>query len=103
MKQNLSSTTSRIALIVLTLLCSYSCTFKSKSSKVVTIESVPASSVRFTYTDVTGIGIDSLYNRRDNSDVIKVGNKYYVYYSRMNKPRIAGYWATIWYATSEDE
>jgi hypothetical protein len=57
----------------------------------------------FSYADVTGIGKDSVYNRRDPSDVIRVGDKYYVWYSRMNSPIRAGYWATIWYATSEDE
>lgn len=60
-------------------------------------------SVRFTYQSVTGIGPDSVYNRRDNSDIIQVGNKYYVWYTRMNSPITAGYWGTIWYATSEDE
>ncbi|SFB53592.1 family 43 glycosylhydrolase [Algoriphagus aquimarinus] len=60
-------------------------------------------SIQFTYQDITGIGKDSIYNRRDNSDVIKVGGKYYVWYTRMDSPVTAGYWGTIWYATSEDE
>lgn len=58
--------------------------------------------VAFTYQEISGIGKDSLYNRRDNSDVIKVGDTYYVWYSRMDRPILAGYWATIWYATSKD-
>lgn len=62
-----------------------------------------STSVSFTYSEITGIGQDSIYNRRDPSDVIKVGNKYYVWYSRMDSPITPGYWATIWYATSEDE
>ncbi|MEO9475980.1 MAG: family 43 glycosylhydrolase [Cyclobacteriaceae bacterium] len=57
----------------------------------------------FTYQEVEGIGKDSVYNRRDPSDVIKVGGKYYVYYTRMDSPVRSGYWGTIWYATSEDE
>ena len=57
----------------------------------------------FTYQEITGIGKDSLYNRRDNSDIIRVGDTYYIWYSRMDSPITAGYWATIWYATSEDE
>lgn len=61
------------------------------------------SSVKFTYQDIKGIGKDSLYNRRDNSDIIKVGDTYYVWYSRMDSPITPGYWATIWYATSTDE
>lgn len=59
--------------------------------------------VSFSYAEITGVGKDSVYNRRDPSDVIKVGNKYYVYYTRMNSPIRSGYWGTIWYATSEDE
>ena len=59
--------------------------------------------VNFSYSEVTGIGIDSTYNRRDPSDIIKVGNKYYIWYTRMDKPVRSGYWGTIWYATSEDE
>jgi len=64
---------------------------------------VVSDSVKFLYSEVTGIGRDTLYNRRDNSDVIKVGNKYYVWYTRMDSPVTSGYWGTIWYATSEDE
>lgn len=60
-------------------------------------------SVAFTYQEAKGLGIDSLYNRRDNSDIIKVDGKYYVWYTRMNSPTTSGYWGTIWYATSEDE
>lgn len=60
-------------------------------------------SVNFTYQEITGIGKDSMYNRRDNSDIIKVGDTYYVWYSRMDSPVTSGYWATIWYATSIDE
>ncbi|MEP0366316.1 MAG: family 43 glycosylhydrolase [Cyclobacteriaceae bacterium] len=59
--------------------------------------------VAFSYQDVVGIGMDSVYNRRDPSDIIKVGGKYYVYYTRMDSPIRSGYWGTIWYATSEDE
>ncbi|MCB4807853.1 family 43 glycosylhydrolase [Tamlana sp. 62-3] len=59
--------------------------------------------VSFTYSEVTGIGKDSVYNRRDPSDIIKVNDTYYVYYTRMDKPVRSGYWGTIWYATSTDE
>ena len=38
--------------------------------------------------------------RRDPSDVIKVNDLYYVYYSKGSVP--AGYDATVWYATSPD-
>ncbi len=59
--------------------------------------------VSFTYSEITGIGFDSRHNRRDNSDVIRVDNTYYVYYSKMDSSETAGYWATIWFAISENE
>lgn len=59
--------------------------------------------VRFIFSEVEGIGKDYVYNRRDPSDIIKVGSKYYIWYTRMDKPVRSGYWGTIWYATSEDE
>lgn len=77
---------------------------KSKNQKVVAeVEDATDTSVVFTYQEVQGIGQDSLYNRRDNSDIIKVGDTYYIWYSRMDSPITSGYWATIWYATSQDE
>lgn len=79
-----------------------SCSLKN-SKKDETKQGDKVQTVSFSYSDVTGIGADSLYNRRDPSDVIKVGNKHYVWYSRMVSPITPGYWATIWYATSDDE
>jgi len=83
-----------------------SCKFKNEEKTeepVNVVEDSKALSTSFTYQEITGIGLDSLYNRRDNSDIIKVGDTYYVWYSRMDSPITAGYWATIWYATSKDE
>lgn len=57
-------------------------------------------SVEFSRTELTGIGPHDKVSRRDPSDVIKVGNLYYVWYSR--GPVKTGYNATVWYATSED-
>lgn len=59
--------------------------------------------VKFKYEEVKGIGKDVTYNRRDNSDIIKVDDTYYVWYTRMDSPQTSGYWGTIWYATSKDE
>ncbi|AWV97640.1 family 43 glycosylhydrolase [Arcticibacterium luteifluviistationis] len=59
--------------------------------------------LKFKYSEIIGIGSDSLYNRRDNSDIIKVGDTYYIWYTRMDSPVTSGYWGTIWYATSSDE
>ena len=83
-----------------------SCKTKSVEKQTVTetvVTEIQANDISFTYQEITGIGVDSLYNRRDNSDVIKVGDTYYVWYSRMDSPITSGYWATIWYATSKDE
>lgn len=66
-------------------------------------EGMTIDSIGFIYTDIIGIGVDSLSNRRDPSDIIKVGGRYYVWYTKMVSPVTSGYWATIWYATSEDE
>ncbi|MBB3208693.1 putative GH43/DUF377 family glycosyl hydrolase [Rhodopirellula rubra] len=52
------------------------------------------------HSDLTGIGAETGVMRRDPSDVIKVGDLYYVWYS---KGKISpGYDATVWYATSTD-
>lgn len=88
--------------IVLALLLINACTQKN-TSEVNQNEVIMADSLCFQYSDIIGIGQDTLYNRRDNSDVIKGDTTYYVYYSKMKSPVTAGYWATIWYATSEHE
>jgi len=62
--------------------------------------------VTFTHTDVTGIGREPGVCRRDPSDVIRVGDAWYVWYSRTTRDRPlypSGYHATVWYATSRDE
>lgn len=52
------------------------------------------------YSPLEGIGKEKEVMRRDPSDVIKVGELYYVWYS---KGTISpGYDATVWYATSPD-
>lgn len=90
---------------VMALLSMVGCKLKSEEKPKEEVSAVKAADTptKFTYQAIPGIGIDSLYNRRDNSDIIKVGDTYYVWYSRMHSPETAGYWATIWYATSKDE
>lgn len=90
-----------IILVVLSL-SFISCNSTSKTNNIAE-EEIELKFLSFSYNDIAGIGKDSLFNRRDNSDIIKVGNTYYVWYSRMKHPETAGYWATIWYATSKDE
>ena len=51
-------------------------------------------------TDLTGIGEEKGVMRRDPSDIIKIGDLFYVWYSK--GPISPGYDATIWYATSEN-
>ncbi len=52
------------------------------------------------YYDLQGIGAEQGVMRRDPSDIIKVDDLYYVWYS---KGKISpGYDATVWYATSPD-
>tara|TARA_R110002012_G_scaffold317031_1_gene532783 strand:- start:505 stop:1515 length:1011 start_codon:yes stop_codon:yes gene_type:complete len=85
---------------VLVLFISVSCKPNTKQESTETTSQIQ---IEFSYQNITGIGRDSIYNRRDNSDMIKVGDTYYVWYTRMDSPVTAGYWGTIWYATSEDE
>ena len=55
---------------------------------------------KITYTELANIGLEDGVMRRDPSDIIKVGDLFYLWYS---KGAIApGYDATIWYATSPD-
>lgn len=56
----------------------------------------------FKYDKLSGIGHEKGCTRRDPSDIIKVGDTYYVYYTKVYG-QSPGYWGTIWYATSKDE
>ena len=57
---------------------------------------------RFRYSPVTGLGYESGVNRRDPSTIIKVGDTYYVWYTRSNNATLSWANADIWYATSKD-
>jgi beta-xylosidase len=59
-------------------------------------------SARFSYDEVSGIGHQEGCTRRDPSDVIRVDDTWYVWYTKVYG-RSPGYWGTIWYATSKDE
>ena len=67
-------------------------------------------SVWFEYEEITGIGYEKEVSRRDPSDVIKVGDKYYVWYTKIpsmtngKKTPLypSGYYGTIWYASSSN-
>lgn len=94
-----------LTFITLLLLCACGNKNAKKIEKAVITDKEITNSkkVVFSYSEIEGIGKDSVYNRRDPSDIIKVGNTYYIWYTRMDKPVRSGYWGTIWYATSEDE
>lgn len=75
----------------------------------VDVESVEKTfeNIEFSYQNVSGIGHEVGVTRRDPSDVIKVGQTYYVYYTKIPdaEPQYwgAGYWgASVWCAKSED-
>lgn len=55
----------------------------------------------FTYGPAKGLGYEEGMTRRDPSDIIKVGPRYYVWYTKTPHGS-SGYNATIWYATSAD-
>jgi beta-xylosidase len=62
----------------------------------------------FSFDEVTGIGFEEGVTRRDPSDVMKVDDTYYVYYTKIPdaEPQYwgAGYWgASVWCAISKDE
>ncbi|MEI6865747.1 family 43 glycosylhydrolase [Flavicella sp.] len=92
---------SLIGMLLISLFLISACDSKEKSKKEK--EATVFDSVRFSYTQVSGIGLDSISNRRDPSDIIKVGGKYYIWYTKMVSPITSGYWGDIWYATSVDE
>lgn len=64
------------------------------------IDSEQLKTIHISRSELEGIGVEKGVMRRDPSDIIKVGDLYYVWYS---KGKIStGYDATVWYATSPD-
>ena len=62
-----------------------------------------ADPMRFSFQDSSGVGRQPGICRRDPSDVIRVGDTWYVWYTRVaaGAPLYpSGYSGTIWYATS---
>ncbi|BAX78815.1 family 43 glycosylhydrolase [Labilibaculum antarcticum] len=103
MKHHLLRTLKGVGVVIITLFLCYACSVNKKLKVIETTNSIKADSISFHYSKISGVGFDSGCNRRDNSDIIKVDDKYYVYYSKMDSLTTSGYWASIWYATSEDE
>jgi len=70
------------------------------------VNSIDVGDVTFSYSNVTGIGLEPGFCRRDPSDVIKVGDTFYVWYTKVpQKAHLypSGYNGDVWYATSTDE
>ena len=62
---------------------------------------VQVKEVSFEYSLLKGLEPEQGVCRRDPSDVIKVNETYYVWYTRTEK-QYSGYDASVWYATSSD-
>jgi len=60
----------------------------------------PLPKVEVTFSEAKGIGAEEDVMRRDPSDVIKVANQFYVWYTKGAES--GGYNGTVWYATSPD-
>jgi len=61
----------------------------------------------FHFEPAVGLGFEQGVCRRDPSDIIKVGEPYYVWYTKVrdtpeSQPYPSGYPGTVWYATSTD-
>ena len=57
---------------------------------------------RFRYRPIKGLGYEKGVNRRDPSSIIKVGGKYYIWYTRNTSTKSKWLDADLWYATSKD-
>ncbi len=64
-------------------------------------DSSPVRPVTYRYSETPGIGYEAGCTRRDPSDVVKAGDIYFVWYTKVIG-RHSGYWGTVWYATSPD-
>ena len=97
-------------LAIITLGIIYSCNLVNetrsgkKSARVAKYDSMPGDldivrknlgSATFSYEEVSGIGHEEGCTRRDPSDVIKVDDTWYVWYTKVYG-RSPGYWGTIW-------
>jgi len=68
-------------------------------------EKRPSATADFIYKSATGIGHEVGVCRRDPSDIIKSGDTFFIWYTKVlaGSPLYpSGYFGTIWYATSQD-
>ena len=92
----------RVSLLLILIGCLFM--FSCNISNQKTPEEIKAyfKNKEFSFSEIKGIGYEKGCTRRDNSDIIKVDEKYYVYYTKVFG-RSPGYWGTIWSAVSDDE
>jgi len=89
-----------IRLTAITFIWGIFCTLNLAAATVTMPQYVEAG---FETSAVMGIGMETGVCRRDPSDIIKVGDLYYVWYTRHTNPTDpSGYDATVWYAVSKD-
>ena len=90
-----SINTEKMTMALHTLLCiglavSLACDARAQDTAVAKVTAV--------YSPTNGIGPEQEVMRRDPSDIVKVGDLYYVWYSK--GAQASGYDASVWYATS---
>ena len=62
--------------------------------------------IAFHFSPITGIGKEKNICRRDPSDIIKIGEYYVVFYTKLKRDAPVypeGFYGTVWYAVSSDE
>ncbi|WP_442512192.1 family 43 glycosylhydrolase [Novipirellula sp. SH528] len=84
----------------LTLLFVCTLTLTAATAQEPTAQDQSLVPMKAVYSPAEGIGVQQGVMRRDPSDIIKVADLYYVWYSK--GPQSSGYDATVWYATSPD-
>lgn len=84
----------------------------SGSSKEISVVKADFANKSFRFQPAQGLGRTESITRRDPSDVIKVGDAYFVWYTRVDQSKLpadlkrlrtSGYVGTIWYAVSKDK
>ena len=98
----------KIALIIMILMLGANTHAQNKVRSIMVKDSIIMDKLRskfsqttFYYDTLPNLGHAKDVTRRDPSDVIRVGDTYYVYYTKVYG-RSPGYWGTLWYATSDD-
>jgi hypothetical protein len=102
-----------IVAVVLFFVCGTAVLAKNERvDNEVTLVKKDFSNKSFRFQPAGGLGRTEGITRRDPSDVIKVGDTYFVWYTRVDQDKLpvkykrlraSGYVGTVWYAVSKDE